>query len=268
MYFEVNNEMSIKKRPSNLVKSVNRVIDILEELAKQKNGLRVTEISNRLDLPNSSVSRLLSTLAYRSLVTKDEETNKYNLGLKIFELGSYIFNDLKICECAKPYLKGLVEEVNETGHLAVLDQGEIVYVDKVESLNPIRMYSRRGGRAPAYCTGTGKAILAYKPEEEIDIMLEHKSLIKHTDFTITDPYELKKELQKIRDRGYAFDEEEFQPGVKCIAVPIFDYSGEVVGAVGIAGPVMRISKKKCNQMIDLLKKTGRAISSHLGYNKR
>ncbi|MCK8816718.1 IclR family transcriptional regulator [Natroniella sulfidigena] len=258
----------MKKRPSNLVKSVDRSINILEELAKYEEGLGVTELGNRLDIHKSSVHRLLSTLVYRGLVEQDSKTGNYKLGLKIFELGSKIFNDLEIREYAKLYLEELVEETGEAVHLAVLDQGEIIYIDKVESSNTIRMYSQVGKRAPVHCTGLGKAILAYLSEEEVDRIIETKGLPEYTENTITDPEQFKERLALIRNRGYAMDEIEHELGIRCVAAPIFNYNDEAVAAVSVSGPTMRVSKDRIDELSKLVKEIGLKISQRLGYNPR
>ncbi|GAB6099553.1 IclR family transcriptional regulator [Halanaerocella petrolearia] len=256
----------MRKKPNNLVKSVNRSINILEELAKYEDGLGVTELGNRLDVHKSSVHRLLSTLVYRGLVEQDQETGKYKLGLKLFELGSRIFNDLEVRKYAKSYLEELVSQTNETVHLVTLDQGEVLYVDKVKSPETITMVSQVGARGPVHSTSVGKAMAAYLDEEEIDRIVRKKGMPRYTENTITDPQEFKKHLKVIKERGYAIDEIENELGIRCIAAPIFDYNGEVVAAVSISGPTMRVTKERISELAEKVKETGLQISYRLGYS--
>ncbi|AGB42406.1 transcriptional regulator [Halobacteroides halobius DSM 5150] len=256
----------MRTKPNNLVKSVNRSINILEELAKYENGLGVTEIGNRLDVHKSSVHRLLSTLVYRGLVEQDQETGKYKLGLKLFELGSRIFNDLEVREYAKPYIEELVRKTNETVHLVTLDQGEVLYIDKVKSPETITMASQIGARGPIHCTGVGKAMAAYLAETEVDKIIKKKGMPKQTENTITDPREFKEHLDLVKERGYAIDEIENEAGIRCIAAPIFDYDGDVVAAVSVSGPTMRVTKERISELAKQVRETGLQISYRLGYN--
>jgi DNA-binding IclR family transcriptional regulator len=251
------------KKPSNLVKSVNRSIDIISLLSSSEKSLGVTEISERLNLPKSTVSRLLSTLYYREFVQKDKQTKRYSLGLKLFELGSQIFNELDLRKIVKPFLEDLANEINETVHFVIEDNGEVLYIEKIESSHGLRQYSQIGKRGPLYCTGVGKAFLSTKNMNEIDNLLKNKELISYTKNTITNVSELKKELKVIKQKGYAIDNEEINEGVKCIAVPIFDYTGSSIGAISISGPTFRM--KNTEEKADKLMDTAKKISRQLGH---
>ncbi|PRX32484.1 IclR family transcriptional regulator [Orenia metallireducens] len=255
----------MNKTPSNLVKAVDRSINILEELANHQDGLGVTALANRLDIHKSSVHRLLSTLVYRGLVKQDSKTDNYKLGLKLFELGSRIFNELEIREYAKPYLEELVAETDEAVHLVIMDQGEIVYIDKVESSKAIRMNSQIGKRVPVHCSAVGKAMLAYYPELKVDQIIKEQGLAKYTENTITDASEFKEHLKQVKEQGYAIDDVEHELGIRCVAAPIFDYSGEVVSSVSVSGPTIHVTKQRVEQLAKLVKDTAMKISSQLGY---
>jgi DNA-binding IclR family transcriptional regulator len=255
------------KRPSNLVKAVDRSVNILEELANHEEGLGVTELANRLDIHKSSIHRLLSTLVYRGLVKQDPKTDNYKLGLKLFELGSRIFNDLEIREYAKPYLEELVAATDEAVHLVIMDQGEIVYIDKVESSKTIRMNSQIGKRVPVHCSAVGKAMLAYYPKARVDQIIKEQGLAKYTENTITDLKELKEHLTKIKEQGYAIDNVEHELGIRCVAAPIFNYSGKVVSSVSVSGPTIHVTKERVEELAKLVKDTAMKISSQLGYRR-
>ena len=254
------------RKPSDLVNSVERAVDILELISMSDGALGVTEISESLQLPKSTVFRLLSTLSYKGLVKKEEEPRKYKLGIKLFELGSEVFNELELRDEIRPFLAELVKAINETGHFVIEEQGEVVYIDKVESTQTIRQYSRVGRRAPLHCTAVGKAILAFKSQKEIESLIKDRGLAKFTANTITDYEVLKKELSEIRKNGFAVDDEEIQEHLKCVAAPIFNYCGEVVGAISISGPTARMGDEdNMGKVAAKVKETAQTISARLGY---
>jgi IclR family KDG regulon transcriptional repressor len=171
-------------KSNSAVQSVDRALMIIDFLKENISGLGITELANRLDLSKSTVHRLLTSLKNKGYVKQDGVTEKYQLGLKFVELGSIISQSLEIRQIAAPYMKRLVEETGETSHLVVLEEGEIIYIEKIESPNTIRMYSLIGKRAPAHCTGAGKAIVAYIPEVEVAQIIKEKGMARFTDTTI------------------------------------------------------------------------------------
>ncbi|GAB6099533.1 IclR family transcriptional regulator [Halanaerocella petrolearia] len=254
----------MRKQPSNLVKSVDRSINILEELAKYEEGLGVTELGNRLDIHKSSVHRLLSTLVYKGLVEKDKKNNNYKLGLKIFELGSKIFNDFKISEYTKSYLKKLVKISGERVNLVIPDKDEIVYIDKREDSKNIKINLPIGHRSPMHCTAAGKAILANLSQDKIKDIIK-SNLIKFTSNTITEVQDLINELDLIKARNYAIDDSEYKSEIRCVATPIFNYRDEVIAAISICGPKSRMTHEKISDLRETMVDIGREISCRLGY---
>lgn len=256
--------VEMRKQPSNLVKSVDRSINILEELAKYEEGLGVTELGNRLDIHKSSVHRLLSTLVYKGLVEKDKKNNNYKLGLKIFELGSKIFNDFKISEYTKSYLKKLVKISGERVNLVIPDKDEIVYIDKREDSKNIKINLPIGHRSPMHCTAAGKAILANLSQDKIKDIIK-SNLIKFTSNTITEVQDLINELDLIKARNYAIDDSEYKSEIRCVATPIFNYRDEVIAAISICGPKSRMTHEKISDLRETMVDIGREISCRLGY---
>ncbi|WP_082233212.1 IclR family transcriptional regulator [Halobacillus massiliensis] len=252
------------KKESTTVQSVDRALNILEILKEQPRGLGVTELSYRLDVSKSTVHRLLSSLLKKGFVKQDVENERYLLGLRLIEFGEIVSSRLDIRKIAAPYLNTLAENTGETVHLVQMDQSEIVYIDKTESEATIRMFSKIGKRAPMYCTGVGKAILAYLPEQEIKRVLNEKTLKKYTENTITNKEEMISHLELIRDRGVSFDMEEHKEGINCAAAPIFNAAGEVVAGISVAGPVMRVNAEKLRKLAQEVKKTANEISRELG----
>lgn len=248
-----------------LVKSVERTLKILEVLSDYSDGLGITELSDKVNLHKSTVFRLLSTLINRGYVTQDLESSKYKITFKLFELGSKKVDKLDLLKSSKPYTRMLMESVNEVVHLIIRDEAEIVYIDKVEANNTISMASRIGKRNPMYCTATGKAILAFLPEEEVLKVWNSSKIVKMTGNTITDFILFKKELHNIRQNGYAVDNEENELGVRCVAAPIFDFKGDIAAAISISGPVNRITDDKIDFISNEVIKYANLISVEIGH---
>lgn len=246
------------------VQSVDRALGILESLSMHPKGLGVGEISERTQLHKSTVHRLLATLVDKGYV-KQNRDNNYQLTLKLFELGNKVVEELDVIEVAKPYLEEILEVINEVVHLVVLEGNAIVYVDKVEPDKTIRMHSRIGIRRPLYCTAVGKAILATMEDAEVEQIWEKSDIKKLTEHTITDLDAMKEELKRIRTRGYSTDEQENEIGVRCIAIPLLDYTQKAWGAISISGPVERMTDAVFEDIIPVLIAIGNQIGNELGY---
>jgi len=253
------------EKPDQLVQSLDRALDILEKIVYADKAIGITELSNSLGLHKSTVYRLLATLAYRGYVQQDYENPRYKVGIKLLEIGNIALDRLEIRKEIRPLLEELMTLSGETVHLGILDKGEVVYIDKVESPQTIRMYSSIGKRAPVHCTGLGKALIAFLPPAEINNIIQQKGLKGYTSNTITDKEEFLKHLYEIRLKGYSMDNIEHEEGIRCVAGPIFDHRGEVVAAVSIASPVMRVTEEKVQEYIKLIKEYTKRMSSVLGY---
>lgn len=258
--------MEIKEKPEQLVKSVDRSLQILEIITKSGKPLGVTEISRKTGIHKSTVYRLLSTLGYRGYISQADQDDKYTVGLKLFEIGSIAINDLDLRQSVAPYLEKLMELTGETIHLGVLDNGEVVYIDKFESQKTIRMYSKIGKRVYAHSTSLGKVLLAFSPEEILERIIQNQGLPQKTKNTITDPDKLKNHLTRISQQGYAVDDEENEIGIRCIAGPVFDFQGKILAAFSISGPAIRITQEKIEEFKELVCSYSQKISGALGYN--
>lgn len=254
-----------KEEQRYVIRSVSRALELLKTFVGAESELSLAEISRRLNLNRSTTFRLLVTLQSHGYLEQDPETRKYRLGVTCLELGSVFLNQSDIRKEALPILSGLRDGCKETVHLARLAGSEVVYLEKLDGLLPIGiMGSRVGGRAPAHCTGLGKAMLAYKPESEIRQLYAQPGLRRFTPNTITDLGRLISELTYIRECGYAIDNEEHEPDVKCVAVPIWDYRQKVVGAISVSGPAGRIDRAIAERgLVAKVKQAGQAISSRL-----
>lgn len=256
--------------PESAVQSVDRALVILEILANSRRSLSVTEIGREVGLHKSTVYRLLSTMARRGYVEQDPETQRYKLGLKVLEVSNKLLGTLQVRTEAMPFLRELAEACGEAVHLAVLNDGEVVYVEKVEGAGAFPMYSQIGRRAPVHCTAVGKAILAHLPEEEVRAIVAARGLTPRTDKTVSDIETLFAHLVQVRSLGYAVDQEEHEAGVACVAAPVFDYRGRVIAAVSVSGTSARVVGPEGENLAVIarrVKEAGEAISRRLGYQK-
>lgn len=256
-----------KEIPYFLLTSTQKALGILEILCEEgEKG--VSELVKRVSLGKSNVHRLLATLNHLGYVEQDPATSKYFPSLKIYELGNAVINRTGLLPIVHAYLEELGKQFHETNNLAVLDRGEIIYIDKVESPESLRMDIKIGGRVPAYCTALGKVLLAYLGEPEIKKLMKSQKFIPRTKKTVTSLEELKRNFQQIQTQGYAIDDEELYEGVRCIAAPIRNYSGKVIAAISIAGPSVRMNHDKLVQLREPILNTAKEISKKLGYASR
>ena len=216
----------------------------MDILAKDGPDQTLNELSEKLKLHKSTTHRLLMVLERQRLVEKNANSGRYRLGLKLFELGKKAITHFDPRDRARRYLEQLVYETGETVHLCVLDDTEVVYMDKAEPERTVRMACTVGKRNPAYCTSVGKAILAYLPETEVDSILRRHAMKPLTGNTITTIFEMKAELEKIREQGYAVDNEEIEEGVRCIGCVVRGPEGEPIAAISVSGPAFRVTMEK------------------------
>lgn len=250
-----------------VVQSVDRALTILEELSKHKEGCGVTALSHVVGLHKSTTHRLLLTLLHRGYVKKDMHTDRYMLGTKLLYLSSALLDSMDLRTIARPYIQKLAADSNETVHLAIREDKEVVYIDKVESGRDysMRMYSRIGKRVPLYCTAVGKVLLSDMDIREVKALIKENEMIKFTANTIDNHADLEKELCSIAERGYAIDEIEHEQGIRCVAAPVYDREGNVVAAVSIAGLTLFVTKERLPELIEKITETTMTISSQLGH---
>lgn len=248
------------------VRSVQKAFTILEVIG-ENSGMGVSELSRHLGWHKSTVFGILSTLEQCGYVVKNPDTSRYSLSLKLFGLSSMAIQDLDLYQIVHPYLKQLTEKNGETTHFVLPDKYEVIYVDKVESSGSIRICTQIGKRMPYYCTGVGKAILAFQPEEEIKKVLSYSRLISYTKNTITDYNALLRECELIRENGYALDREEVEDGLFCVAVPILAQNGRAIAAMSMAGPTIRMTKERLPILIEDLMSSSAEISRCIGYTR-
>lgn len=247
------------------VTSVERAFALLELLGAGDDSLGISELARRSELPVGTVHRLLATLNQLGYVEQDLETRKYALGVRFLHLRGAVAKRLKLGEQAMPIMKALMRRVNETVHLAVFSEGEIVYIDRIEGFQTQNMYTQIGKRGPAHCTALGKTLLAHLPEATVDQVIATRGLPRFTSRTITTAAALKQELSRIRQQGFAVDDLESDETVRCLAAPIRDYSGRVVAALSISGPASHIRPERDNDLIKEVTWAANQVSAGLGY---
>lgn len=262
-----NQGISKNQKPRNLVQTIERVSLILDILGEYPQGISVKELSAKVELPKGTTHRLLSSLVYFDFVSQDELTKNYHLGFKLVELGNLLINQLDFRNEARPFMLKLAEKTGETIHLVILDQNEALYIEKV-ALNQtgLQMMSRVGLRIPIHSSSVGKILAAYLAEDELDRIVKARGLPRRTQNTITNGSQLKEHLQDVRDKGYAIDDEENEKGIRCVAAPIRNENGEVIAAMSIAGPSIRLTLNTIqNSLKDHVCDTALNISKKLGF---
>ena len=248
-----------------MAKTVAKGLALIEILAENDKPLSLSDLARELGAPKSNVYFLLKTIAAEGYVEQEPDTRRYFLTLKLWELGTRVLGRLDLRRIASPYLASLAEKTSETVNLAILDHGDVVYIDKIDSPMPVRAYTPVGRRAPAYCTATGKALLAFQTDELIAKVAA--GILRHTDATVRSRADLKRELASVRERGYSMNRGEWRDSVRGVAVPVMDASGKVVAAVGVFGPAERLPSPKLNKLAPIVMKTGAAISKAVGYGR-
>lgn len=245
--------------------TVVKGLKVLEALAFSDGACALTDMAKQCGLSKSNAHRLLRTLEECGYVRRDPKTRTYESTLRMWELGTRVFNQLDLRSLAVPHLRQLARSTKESVHLSVFDEGEVVYVDKVDSIHAVRAYVGVGDRAPAYCTATGKAILAVLPDETVERICTH--LKRYTPNTATTLRKLRADLDVIRKQGYAVTCGEWRPGVLGIAASIRSPSGSVVGGIGIAGPEDRMRQADSEKQVAAVLKAAEAIARELGFSE-
>jgi IclR family transcriptional regulator, KDG regulon repressor len=241
------------------IQTLARGLMILEKLAEAPNGLGITELAETFGVDKGSMSRVLQTLASYGFAEKDEVSRKYILGSQIVRLSRTVLTRMPLRESAKPFLQKLVDQTGECAHLAILAKGEALYLDQAESPLALRVTTGVGTLAPLHCTALGKILLAFAgaPVPE--------NIQSYTFRTITDPKAILHHIEQVRAQGYAMDDEEYNPGVRCLAVPVYDYRDRCVAAIGISGPTSRLPLENIMNVVKIVQDVGQALSAKMSF---
>lgn len=246
-----------------LATTVLKTIDILNMLGDR--NMTASEICTALDLNKSTVHRLLYTLEYAGYIEKSPDMHRYRLGIKLVQLCSLRINDIELITEAKPFLASLVQDINQTVHLAVMNNNRAMFVDKINTVNTIRMYSAIGRSIPLHCSAIGKALLLDKTDDEILDILKAAGMEKFTSDTLTSPSALLEQLHIARQNGFTVDNFEHEEHVCCIAAPVYDYRQRIIAAISTAAQKNALIDRQ--HLIVSLKSTAAQISQNLGYKQ-
>jgi DNA-binding IclR family transcriptional regulator len=246
------------------VQVLERALRILDTLAAE-GQLAPIEISARLSLHKSTVHRLLAVLEQSEYVERSRANGTYSLGLKLIELGTRASSRLDLCELAGPILDRLMEQTGETAHMGILNHEAVISVADSESYKTLRTPSTVGRRTPVHCSSQGKVLLAEWNAADVRVFVRRNGLKSFTRHTIRNVSGLLRELAQVREQGYAIDDEEFEEGLKCIGAPIRDHTGNVVAALSIAGPSMRLRPDRMPGLIECVRNAAGRLSTALGY---
>jgi DNA-binding IclR family transcriptional regulator len=259
----------MEKGEGYFVGAVQRALNIVEFLAARP-GLEASlaEIAAGLELPKPTVHRLLANLEAFRLVAPGPGAGTYRLGLRLLELGNAVADELHVARVARTHLVRLRDDTGETTHLAMLDGENVLYLDRVECDRAVRMVSPVGARLPAHCTALGKAMLASFDDAELASRFKGRKLARLTDRSVTDYADLISRLAHVRSSGYAVDDEEVEPGLRCIGAAVHDRSGAVVAAVSLSAPVDRLPHHLVEDVARRVRRAADDVSGELGWQPR
>lgn len=247
------------------IQVIDRAFDILEILSVEKDGLGVTGISNRIGLHKSTVHRILNSMVSRGYIEKLPDRGTYKIGLKLIEISSIYLNSIELKTEARPYLGELTSRLGLPVHLATLDGIEAVYIDKVDVLNNIRLYSQIGRRVPVHCSALGKCLISGLDGQELEELAGRIKFTRFTNNTITDKKTLLEQVRLVGTQGWALDNEEHEAGMKCIAAPVRDYRGTIIAAISVTGPSGTVSPERENEIGGIVVEASRKISRRMGF---
>jgi len=246
------------------VQALDRAFAVLDLLGESSTPLGLAQVASSLQLHKSTAHRFLMVLERHRMVERTPG-GKFRLGLRLFDFGNRAIEQYDLRDRAQPHLRRLVAETEETAHLCIMEASRVIYIDKIEPARSVRMITRVGASNPMHCTSVGKAILAFLPEDRAAEVVRRTKFERFTHRTIASAEALRTEMEKTRRRGYAVDDEEFEEGLRCIAVPLLDAQRLPVAAVSVSGPSFRVTAQKLPSIANHLLQCVRGISADMGY---
>jgi len=220
-------------RPADLVSPISKALFVLDRVAEHSDPMRFADLQRVCGFPKATLHRLLRQLEHEGMLIQDPKSQRYRLGMRLIRLAHAAWESASLAQIAQPFLDNLSTDLGMTVHLACLENGQVLYLDKKNASNSVQMFSRPGRIGPAYCTGVGKAMLAFLPQDDLERALDRQAFHQHTPKTLTTRDALCADLTRIRERGYSFDDEEHEPAIICLAVPIRSHQGGVIGGLSI-----------------------------------
>lgn len=252
----------MKNKNTKIIQSVDRAFNILEQFSIREKEIGLSDLSKRTGLKRTTCYGLAETLLALGYLGFNEENSKYRLGIKTLELGQIFSESLDLRKIARPFIQKLADKYEQTVHLVIPDKFDAVYIDKVGEKESFRVRSAIGTTAERFCTGVSKVLTASLSEEELNEAVS-EPFKKFTDNTITDRELYREELKKVREHGFAVDNEELEIGLACVAAPVFDHRQKVIAAISMSGPT-QLMKAHYDQVIEDIKDTARQISNQVG----
>lgn len=241
--------------------TVKKALSVLDQVAAFERPVRFTEVLEASPYPKGTLYRMLQTLTAEGLLAFEEDRQTYTLGTRLVRLAHAAWTQFSLAPIARPFLDTLSRSVGETIHLAQLDNAQVLYVDKRNAKHPVQMFSEAGKVGPAYCTGVGKAMLAYLTENERQSALEQQSYHRFTAKTLTSREDLGAELTRIQNRGFAFDDEEHEPGIICVAVPILTTQKRILGGLSTTSTTANTSTDQLELLVPQLRDAATNIAN-------
>jgi IclR family transcriptional regulator, KDG regulon repressor len=246
------------------VQSLERAFAILEEVVRHPDGISLAELSRRVGLHNSTTFHLVKTMVALGYIRQPQDTKRYHVGRRVFGLAASAREDIDLVTVATPILEELARATGESSHLAIRSGDEVVVAVRIAGTGAFQLQERHGGVRPAHCTALGKVLLAALREEQLDRFLEGRRLEAFTSKTITEVERLREEIDRVRAAGIAYDDSEFNAEVRCVAVPVRDFTGEAIAAIGISGPVWRLNLQALQKLSAQVVEAAERLSVELG----
>lgn len=262
---EGDNEAGDKQRGG--VQSLARAFGIMEEVARSREGISLAELSKRVGLHNSTTFHLVKTMVSLGYIRQIKDSKRYRIGRPLFALAASALDEIEMVSLATPLLEELSRETGESGHFAVRMGDSVVVIARTAAPGAFQLTERVGVVRPAHCTALGKVILAALRDDELDRFLARTELTAVTPKSITEPDVLKKDIDDVRRSGIAFDDGEFNPEVRCVGVPVKDFTGQVIGAIGISGPIWRLSFQSLQGRAAIVQAAARRLSAEFGHRE-
>src|SRR5262245_22104689 len=250
------------------IQSLERAFAILEEVARHREGINLADLSKAVGLHNSTTFHLVKTMTQLGYITQLRDSNRYRIGSRLFTLAAGALEENSFLAVATPVLETLTRETGEAGHFAIRSGNEIVVIARTAGSGLLQMVDRTGGQRPAHATALGKVLLAALNDAQIRQFLGPEPLRKFTAKTIVERNALLREIEEVRRKGIAYDDGEFDAEIRCVAVAVHDFAGRVAGAVGISGPVWRLSLQSLQDKVQHVRAAAKLISVQLGFQDK
>ena len=250
------------------IQSLERAFAILEEVARNREGITLAELSKAVGLHNSTAFHLLKTMAQLGYLTQLRDSKRYRIGSRLFTLAAGALEENSLLALVTPVLETLTRETGETGHFAIRSGNDIVVIARTAGAGLLQMMDRTGGQRPAHATALGKVLLSALNDGQIRQLLGREPLRRFTAKTIVERDALLREIEEVRRKGIAYDDGEFDAEIRCVAVPVHDFAGRLAGAVGISGAVWRLPLQSLQDKAQQVREAARLISGQLGYDEK